>query len=526
MAIRQTAPNAVAATLNWDGDNGVGNLSFNNNWYGDSNPDNFSGWSYSNNLQFNYNNGGQTSLYWDYTGFGNYRNIGDISFESTYTAPGSAIVWDGNGGGLNFNQRFDNYSAVTVTVGSMNLSGGKNGASQIEFNPRSGNIVLNGNVYNDNSKPYHIYGNNGKTLTLNTALGVGGSPNSVSFTINQNSTVRVNANQIYGGATTITSGTLEATKLANGGTTSSIGLSSNAVGNLVINGGTLRYVGSGDSTDRLLTIGTGGATLDASGTGAISFAATGTYARSGTNTARTLVLTGTNIDDNVLGGIVADNGSGATSLTKSGVGRWVLGATNTFSGGTTINAGTLSVGANGRLGASTGGVTFNGGTLELTGNSFPLVSTRTITLNQTGTINTATPNRTYTVDGQVTGTAGLIKTGSSTLALTNSANNFTGAATINDGTLQAGVGTLVSASSITVNTGGTLLLSGTGRHIGNATGIALNGGTFNTGGLSEPNTGGQNIGALTLSSSSIIDLARAQASSPSPRAIRRPGWAL
>ena len=196
-----------AGTINWDGDNGVGNLSYNNNWYGDSNPDNFGGWVYSNNLQFNYNNGNQTSLYWDYSG---YRNIGDITFENTYSGN---ITWDGNGGGLNFNQRFENYSSDTITIGTMNLSGGKNGATQIEFNPKGGDIVLNGNVYNDNSKPYDVYGDNGKTLSLNTTLGTGSNASAVSLTIQQNSIVNVTAVQTYAGGTTINAGTL----LANGG---------------------------------------------------------------------------------------------------------------------------------------------------------------------------------------------------------------------------------------------------------------------------------------------------------------------
>jgi autotransporter-associated beta strand protein len=68
---------------------------------------------------------------------------------------------------------------------------------------------------------------------------------------------------------------LEVDDLANGGVASSIGAASNAATNLKIQGSTLRYVGTGDSTDRLFTLGTGGGRLDSSGTGAVVFSNSG-----------------------------------------------------------------------------------------------------------------------------------------------------------------------------------------------------------------------------------------------------------
>ena len=74
-----------------------------------------------------------------------------------------------------------------------------------------------------------------------------------------------NVANAYGGITTIGSGaTLEATKVTASGGNSSIGNSALAATNLVIDNGTLQYTGAGDSTNRLFTIGTGGATIDAS----------------------------------------------------------------------------------------------------------------------------------------------------------------------------------------------------------------------------------------------------------------------
>jgi autotransporter-associated beta strand protein len=93
----------------------------------------------------------------------------------------------------------------------------------------------------------------------------------------------------------------------------------------------------------------------------------------------------------------------------------------------------------------------------------------------------------------------------------SAANTYTGGTTINSGTLNlAAEDTLGSTSNVTVNTGGTLLFSnaGTTDRINDAAEMTLNGGTFNTAGLSEhgANANDAGIGALTLMSSSIIDM--------------------
>jgi fibronectin-binding autotransporter adhesin len=110
----------------------------------------------------------------------------------------------------------------------------------------AGNAIINGTVNN----------NSGTSLTSIIKSGAG--------------TVRFNSTTSnYTGSTTINAGVLEVAGLADGGTVSSLGQATNAAANLVFNGGTLRYVGAGNSTDRAFTIDAGGGTLDASGTGAL-----------------------------------------------------------------------------------------------------------------------------------------------------------------------------------------------------------------------------------------------------------------
>lgn len=158
-------------------------------------------------------------------------------------------------------------------------------------------------------------------------------------------------NSSYTGVTTLqgTAGAvLEVAKLANGGLNSSIGASTSDKANLVLpNGATLRYIGTGDTTDRLFTLnGTvaGHAfTLEASGSGAIQFTNTGSLGYGTANQTRTLNLGGTSADHNVLAAKIENNGTAATSVVKNGMGAWALTGANTYTGATTVNAGTLLI---------------------------------------------------------------------------------------------------------------------------------------------------------------------------------------
>lgn len=152
-------------------------------------------------------------------------------------------------------------------------------------------------------------------------------------------TLHLNASNTYTGVTRINDGTLQVTTLANGGSNSSIGASTNGAGNLILNGGTLAYTGAAVSTNRLFAL-QSSSTIDASGTGAVNFTNTGTMGFNSSTAAKTLTLDGTNAGSNTIASIIGDN-TGVTSLTKSGTGTWVLSGANTFSGLTVIDGGTL-----------------------------------------------------------------------------------------------------------------------------------------------------------------------------------------
>jgi fibronectin-binding autotransporter adhesin len=190
--------------------------------------------------------------------------------------------------------------------------------------------------------------------------------------------------------------------LANGGVASNVGQSSSAASNLVINNATLKYTGGATSTDRLFTLGDNGASIDGSGTGALVFANTGALAFSG-SAGRLLTLTGTNTDDNTMAPVLANN-AGISSLTKAGTGEWVIKGVNTYTGPTTILAGTLNVGDGSDASASLG--------------------PNTVSIGTDSTLNFS-HNAAVTVANAISGTGQLNKLGGNTLSLTG-VNNYTG----------------------------------------------------------------------------------------------------
>ena len=150
--------------------------------------------------------------------------------------------------------------------------------------------------------------------------------------------------------------------------------------------------------------------------------------------------------------------SGTGSLTQASAGTLTLTASNTYTGGTTISAGTLQLNSGAWLGS--GGITDNG----------------TLVFNQSGNV---------TVSAIIGGTGGLTLSGSGIVTLTGH-NTYGGSTTINNGTLLANNSSgSVGAGPVTVNNGGQL-----------GGGGAINGAVIiNSGGTLSP---GNSVGTLTI----------------------------
>jgi len=155
------------------------------------------------------------------------------------------------------------------------------------------------------------------------------------------------------------------------------------------------------------------------------------------------------------------------SLTKTGAGTMVLSGntTNTYTGGTVVNAGTLQLGASNML-ADSGGVNVNGGTFDIQTFS-DTIGTVTLTSGSiTGSSGVLTGGfydmRSGTASAILGGTNALTKSTSGTVTL-SATNTYTGATTVNGGTLLLDYATsnsvLSSSSALTLG-GGTLQLQG------------------------------------------------------------------
>jgi autotransporter-associated beta strand protein len=228
----------------------------------------------------------------------------------------------------------------------------------------------------------------------------------------------------YTGVTTISGGTLSAATLSVGGTASSIGAAGASPTNLVLNGGTLAYLGANKTIDR-------GATLQ-SGNGTLSVAQSST----------TLTISGTL--------------TGPGSLTKTGNGQITLTGANNYVGGTVITDGTIR--ANPASGIGTNTLTLNGttspATFQFSGDSQVLSDI----LNVVGNNNFIANGGNDTVGG-VTGNGTVYLNGSGSQLLTLQAidtSSFTGTFFIN--TLPTirffpTSGTTLNASNATFNLG-------------------------------------------------------------------------
>jgi fibronectin-binding autotransporter adhesin len=164
--------------------------------------------------------------------------------------------------------------------------------------------------------------------------------------------------------------------------------------------------------------------------------------------------------------------AGPGSLGKTGAGTLVLGAANSYTGGTALNAGALVLGNAAALGA--GALTMAAGTtLQFTPSGLAIANP--IALAGDPTIDTGANNE--TLSGVISGSGSLIKAGTGTLTLTG-AETYSGATTIDAGTLALGPGGALTASSgVALAAAGTVFdISGGGNQtIADLSGVAGSG---------------------------------------------------
>ncbi len=219
---------------------------------------------------------------------------------------------------------------------------------------------------------------------------------------------------------------------------------------------------------------------------------------------------GNNNTNGNFSGVLAQNqllGTALFALIKTGSGTQILSGVSSYTGGTTINGGTLSF-AYGALG--TGLITFGGNsTLQWYGaNSQDISSLLTINDGVIGTIDTNGNNVTFAsaivIGAGQSGTGGLTKAGLGTLTLAG-ANAFTGPTTIIAGVVNYTNATAFGTNSaITIQAGATAQIAGGISGGSQPLGISGAGAAGTTGALENVSGVNSYRGPLTLGTNSTI----------------------
>jgi len=477
---------AHAATYTWTGDT-------NNNF---TDPGNWGGtWDHWSDYRF-----GGTPTRTSMT-INDYRGIGSITLQSGLTTD---IVID---------------STPNPVIMGTDQSGS---SALISIAADSSNLTINGNYIASTAVTWDVGA--GRTLTLNGPLNDWYNP--ASLVKNGEGTAVLSGSNTYSGTTTISGGTLILQGAAFMAKNRNYTINSGAVldldgssinnlpnGAMTISGsGTLRVTNSavfgetlGSTPSCNLSLGSG-AWIDVQATATMQNGGWTCFTWSGNQAG--LNVDGTfNMGDNINNPIVdaltgagsvikgwgtnsgtltvgtangsgtfsgtISNASGAISLTKAGSGTQALTGANSYTGKTTISAGTLQIGDGGATGSlSTSSAITNNGNF---------------TINR----NNAVTQGTDFSGAAITGSGSLTQAGTGTTTLTG-ANTYSGGTMVRGGTLKVtGQDYLPGNGGITIGTGATLMTDAANdantQSITSA--ITINGGTLTAGTGTPANNG-------------------------------------
>jgi autotransporter-associated beta strand protein len=417
-----------------------------------------------------------------------YVSLGTLTLTNAYGLGSTNGITIINSTGSSSNGGFVNISLNNATIAESFLitnginSGNNPALMTYGSNTLSGTITLDGNgLYRIGSGNNASYSNSQLIITgqIQRTNGTGG----LGLSASANDQIIVN---------TLISNNYGALYNGSGGTVT-LNVASNQIGDVSINANSKLKLGTNNAlsaTNNLLigTVSSDKGRFDLNGfnqtiNGLIATA--GTNAPSGatnryvTNSSALLstLTVGSGVATNAVFDGVINQGAGTIALIKNGSGTQTLLNADVYSGGTTINQGTMAISNNAAFG--TGSVAFSSNaTIQALGN-LSLTNAFNVAVGQAGTFDVQSFSVTNT--GSISGEGGLALAGSGTLVLT-AANSYSGGTVITSGTLSTvGNERLADNGNVSISDGGSLQLGG------NETIAGLNG------------AGAASLGANTLS---------------------------
>jgi autotransporter-associated beta strand protein len=393
----------------------------------------------------------------------NFTNTGILDFANAATAGGATI-------NTSHSLVFDNTS--TAGTAAINNTGG------VSFDTNS--TAGSASIANSNVVAFNASSTAGSaTITNNGFIGFGFGNSSTTFvgtstagnaTINNNIGSTIFQNSSTAGSATITN-------ISSSGVTLFEGNSTAGNARLINNapGATTDFSAStGLNNDNRLSAGS----IEGGGSFFLG--------------ANQLTVGGNNLSTTV-SGVISDCGSGSCqatkplfllpstggSLVKIGSGTLTLSGANTYTGGTTINAGLINFNSAASFG--TGQIALDGGGLQWATDTTTDISSRLAAIGSNGgSFDTNGNNVTFGTG--LSGSGGVTKTGLGTLTF-SVANSYMGGTTVNAGLINFKSAANFGTGQITLNGGGLQWATGTTTDISShLAAIGSNGGSFDTNG--------------------------------------------